>query len=814
MKQPLAGVAGLFAAGILIGRFWIPPLPGLFFGTICLGILGLAGRRPANLWLGMFLVSAGWTNLGWRTVILSPHDLRRQVHATEILATLRGCLRATPEQRWHQRDGQWSTNTLAVLICRAREASEGAWIPASGQVLISTPGSIPPVFYGGAEVIVSGVLRRPPGPLAPGLFDYSAYLRWKGIHLELKTDSADDWGIPPGHAPPPPGLVDRFQAWARQTLSRGLPPDSDEVRLVWAMTLGWKTGMTDEIEEPFMRSGTMHLFAISGLHIALIASITAQALRTLLIPRFGVGIVVLTVVWFYTAATGWQPSAIRATIMTSAVVGGWMLARPLYLLNSLAMAGWAILLWEPRQLFQAGFQLSFAVVGAMGLLLPCLEQIRRRIGAADPLMPAATEPQWRATLRRWAWKAGGLIAVSAAAWLGALPLSAHYFHLVTPIGLVANVVIVPLSAPALVSSLASLVVGPWSPALSELFNHSAWFWMRGMLRFSHAAAEVPGGWWSVREPPLAASILWYLAMAAIGLEWWTCRRWRIPLALCAALLGASAIQTWNQRQRTLRMVILPLQGGHAVWIHHRGGSTLVDTGDASAARFITRSFLRAQGVHRLQTLVLTHGDIRHVGGAPLIAREFAPARIVIGPAQFRSAAYRTALEQLSRALPGRLITRSSGDRLEGTNLRVRHPAHAGVAARADDACLVLDLQEQGARVLLLSDLSAIGQEDLLQNHPDLSASLVITGLPDRGAPADRILKALGTETLIVVDALYPATARASRVFKGRFNRLPAPMIFTSETGSLDLRWSRGGWRILNAAGGLLGPPGDTPPASR
>jgi len=83
------------------------------------------------------------------------------------------------------------------------------------------------------------------------------------------------------------------------------------------MTLGWKTGLSGEVSEPFMRSGTMHIFAISGLHIALIAAMVVGVLRCFAIPRSVCCIVVIPLIWIYTGITGWQASAIRSTIMTS-----------------------------------------------------------------------------------------------------------------------------------------------------------------------------------------------------------------------------------------------------------------------------------------------------------------------------------------------------------------------------------------------------------------------------------------------------------------------------------------------------------------
>lgn len=120
----------------------------------------------------------------------------------------------------------------------------------------------------GQPVEVDGVLASAPAPAAEGLFDYGAFLERQGIAFQLKAGSAADWRLAgPLKAP---SWAERFGAWAMAALGRGMPVQDEALRLQWAMILGWKTALTGEVSEPFMRTGTMHIFAISGLHIALI----------------------------------------------------------------------------------------------------------------------------------------------------------------------------------------------------------------------------------------------------------------------------------------------------------------------------------------------------------------------------------------------------------------------------------------------------------------------------------------------------------------------------------------------------------------
>ena len=104
------------------------------------------------------------------------------------------------------------------------------------------------------------------------------------------------------------------------------------------MSLGWRTGLTAEVAGPFMQSGTLHLFAISGLHVALVVGILVVLLRVLRLSRQGAALVAIPLLWFYTGATGWQLSAVRATVMMTVLLGGWLFRRPVNVLNSLGLA--------------------------------------------------------------------------------------------------------------------------------------------------------------------------------------------------------------------------------------------------------------------------------------------------------------------------------------------------------------------------------------------------------------------------------------------------------------------------------------------
>ncbi len=342
MKRPLVAVVSCYVIGLLLAAFFQPPLTALFVASLPVLVLVLVHKklRPWLIWPLLALV--GWTNLVSRTAILSPNDLRALLGNDAALATVRGVLVETPHIKIVERDDQPTEHTVAHVRVTGLRRDEN-WEPADGEIVVTTPGVLPGNFFAGQPVEISGVIARPPPPLAEGLFDYRDYLQTRGIYYQLKAGSTNDWQIGASALTRPP-LTDRFLTWSKRTLALGLPVEDEPLRLLWAMTLGWRTAFTGDISEPFLRAGTMHLFAIDGLRIALISGMLVALLRVLQVSRAWCGIVAIPVIWFYTAATGWESSAIRASVMMTIVIGGWALKRPSDLINSLAAAAFIILL--------------------------------------------------------------------------------------------------------------------------------------------------------------------------------------------------------------------------------------------------------------------------------------------------------------------------------------------------------------------------------------------------------------------------------------------------------------------------------------
>lgn len=798
MKRPLAGVVSCYTIGLLLGKFFQPPPAALFAASFLVLALTLATAklRPFLIW--PLLALAGWTNLASRTAVVSPNDLRALMGNNAAIVAVHGELIETPHLKLLERDGQEMERSLAkVRMTEIRR--DATWQPAAGKIVVTTPDMLPECYFAGQTVEISGVIARPPTPPAQGLFDYRDYLQTRGFYYQLKTESTNDWKLrAPVSARPP--LTDRFLSWSKKTLALGLPAEDEPLRLLWAMTLGWRTAFTGDISEPFLRAGTMHLFAIDGLRIALISGMLVALLRVLQVSRAWCGLVAIPAIWFYTAATGWEPSAIRASVMMTIVLGGWALKRPGDTINSLAAAAFIILLWEPRQLFEASFQLSFFVVLVIALMLPPLNRFTDRLLRHDPLLPDELLPRWRRALTPALRVFLRYCALSFAAWAGSIPLSAKYFHLFSPVSTPANIVAVPLGTLALMANLGALVCGTWLPWVTELFNHAAWFFMAAMTDVSEWATRIPGAFFYVPEPSWISIGIYYAALvAALSGRLNTARRKILATVLLAAIAAVYFLH-WERSRGETGLTVLPLNGGHAIFVDAGGRKNdwLIDCGDEDAVNFTLKNFLRAQGVNRIPRLALTEGDLKNCGGAGRLDGLFGVSELWTSPVHFRSSSYNNIVTAFERPPPRhRLFERGS----ETGGWRVLWPATTNHFPRAGDNALVLLGNFSGTKILLLSDLGRAGQSALLAHGDDLRADIVIAGLPDNGEPlAGGLLDAIRPRAIVIADSDFPAPRRATRELKARLARETIPVIYTRDSGAADIVTDNRGWTLRTMDG--------------
>jgi competence protein ComEC len=418
--------------------------------------------------------------------------------------------------------------------------------------------------------------------------------------------------------------------------------------------------------------------------------------------------------------------------------------------------------------------------------------------AVDPLLAPEVMTRWQ---RFWRWGARGLTAglvTSLAAWLGSLPLSAYYFHLFSPVTLLANLIVVPLSSLTLACNLGSLICGDWLPWFTDLFNHAGWFLMLVMVKLSRWATELPGAYYYVPSPSAFTFLVYYglLIGTMCGWLWKREQRWRT----IAGIFLISMFYGWQSfnARKNVELTILPLSGGHAEYLDARGKTLdwLVDCGNTNSFEFVIKPFLRAKGVNQLPRLMLTHGDLKHIGGTELLSEEFQCYDVFASSFRFRSPAYRRLLANLKQE-PYRLQTVNRGD--AAIPWQLLHPATMDHFPQGDDGALVRSGEFHGVKILLLSDLGRNGQNVLLDRTNNLRADIVVSGIPTQTDPlCEALLDAVRPRVIIVADSDMPAPARANEKLNERLARRNVKLLHTRETGAVTILFHANGCEIRTA----------------
>ncbi len=372
-----------------------------------------------------------------------------------------------------------------------------------------------------AELTVLGVLAALPAEPEPGSFD--AYLDAAGINFRLTRGQVEATTRP---ATRHQRFCAQMHARCKRVLGLGIATEHPTLAgLLRAMMLGETGELSEDQKALFMQSGTMHLFAISGLNIGVIALALQAGLLLLRLPVAVRLPLSLALLWLFVDITGASSSAVRAFLMAAFLQVAQALRQPANPLAALAGSAWAVLLLEPNQLFGAGFQMSYGIVAALLLLgLPLSEAWRARW----PLFALLPQAAWtgRHRLAAAAWQGlSTALAIGLATTLVSMVSAVTFFQLLTPGSLAANLVLVPAAMVVTLAGFASLAAGlAGIDVLAALCNHAAALLLLVIEHGVRLGVQVPGA-----HLPAAFRLPWLgpvtllVLLGAIGYGY--ARRW-------------------------------------------------------------------------------------------------------------------------------------------------------------------------------------------------------------------------------------------------------------------------------------------------
>ena len=568
------------------------------------------------------------------------------------------------------------------------------------------PGTTPPL---NARVTAVGKLSRPREAGNPGELDSRERYAARGIsHTLTIKDPGQVRIITEPNALDPraiaPWVHRKFHEWVGSRMPRA------RAAILGATLLGERGNLTRDQRAKFVRSGTVHLLVVSGLHVGLLAGAVVLILRMLGVDPRKAWAVAAGVTLVYLFITGIQPSVLRATSMVVIYALGKVLLRRPDPLNVLGASALVSLTVNPLDVSELGFQLSYLAVLGILVVAPAL-RVRRSLTDSERLtrLPRERALDW----------AGASVRISLAVGLVTWPLLAYSVHVVSPIMLVTNLLVGPLLT-------AMLGVALFSPLAFIPFIGRLLAWVLSMLAglldaIATTFAEIPYGHLFLPSPPLWWLAGYYATLALVILA----PRFGLP-----RVLGAASWLAWLVVLPTLslasadepgpvRVTALDVGQGQCVVIEVSAGPCAVlDCGSTSiggVGERVLAPYLWERGRRNIDVLLISHADADHINGLPQLYERFDVGRVYVSEVFTDDETGAAMLSWLQDRSEVHVLSRGDTLKLaDGLVIRCLWP-DADFARglmkesnRRNDAGLVLELQAGDRRVLLPSDVETPG----------------------------------------------------------------------------------------------------------
>ncbi len=618
MKRPILYCAISFCIGIIFAYFFNTPLfPSLILSLALMMLAAIFHKNNilSHIFLYLALIFFG-TAYYQNYNILPKNHIANFISEENSKVTIKGIIADDPfsKKAFYGKEKTSFTLKVDAIGCRGGLNLPYSWQGASGLVKTDVYSEEKPANLGfGDEIIMEGVLSKPKGLKNPGLFDYSNYLKIKNIYAVFRASGSDSIrefrDSPIQHEIGAFGTVP-FKRWAYLVRHRIREAITNYVKKPYsgfleAILIGDRSELEGSITDDFVKTGTVHVIAISGLNIALIAGIFIFVFRIFGIRKKFNLILTSAALIFYCFVAGANPPVVRATIMFVIVCLGYLISRESDILNSLAIAAFIILLGNPNELFDPSFQLSFASIFGIVLFSPRIEKL------------FSSKPNY--------FIKG--IAVSITAIIAVSPIVGRYFNIVSPVAIIANLVIVPALFVITIVSFIFMLINLLG--LKFILIYAGWalsFLTKTTFYINHLFAQIPLSYIRISSPSGLFLLLYY----AFIFSFFFFKRKR---ELIMILLLVINLAVWSNlfagQNKKLKMTFLDVGQGDSILLEFPGKATmLIDAGSGGmGANFdigknVVAPYLWNKGIGRLDALIITHFHEDHMGGALYLLENF------------------------------------------------------------------------------------------------------------------------------------------------------------------------------------------------
>lgn len=487
--------------------------------------------------------------------------------------------------------------------------------------------------YRGDQIQVHTRMRAPFGTRNPGGFNYGNYLTRQGINAVATVKGPDAVQVLSREA----GGAwvrawHRIDVWRDQIRQAALLSlHGAPLGLFLGMIVGEQTYISQEIRNHFMSTGTVHILSISGSHLGLLALLSfwfvqtiAGKLPTHWIERLScwmtsqqiAALATVPLVLFYTAISGAQVATVRSLLMILLYLMAVSLGHERHLLTALGISALLVTFNDPVALYDISFQLSYGSVLAIALAFQWWTTTDVKPGEVPPGVP---------TLVAWL---KPYVMISLAVTIATMPLVAFYFNQIAWLGIVSNVLVIPLVGVLLVplgilSAIGVLISGG---------DHLPFSWMLQncldvLSVIVNKLADIPGAEWHVASPAPFAMVGFYVGLIVIMMSQWRA----VQVVAMVLVMGLTGWWAWSPQNlwnpHRLRVTFLDVGQGDATLIELPDRQTILIDGGAAyerwdIGRMVVTPFLRDQGIRRVNHVIATHPQLDHVGGLASVIENF------------------------------------------------------------------------------------------------------------------------------------------------------------------------------------------------
>ncbi|MCC2775233.1 DNA internalization-related competence protein ComEC/Rec2 [Blautia sp. DFI.4.84] len=575
----------------------------------------------------------------------------------------------------------------------------------------------------GMHVRLEGMLVLPELPRNPGQFNRRIYESGKKIDFYLENPTVLE--VKEQRS----GVREVVEIWKTEMMNRceKIYPDA-EASILEAMLFGEKRELSGDIKELYQAAGISHVLVISGLHISLLALAVAGILRRLGFPMPVWVILSVGVLAGYGILIGQPTTAVRALLMFFVLQGARLLGRSYDLLSALAFAGILMLLDNPDLILDGGCRLSFCAVIGVGWYVSEKNKIFRSIGEKEKRKNRGKGGKGSS--------AGAILENIRAGWylwLFTLPVMLDTFYQVSVVGILWNLVAIPLLPVIIASGGLGVVLAGWNIFLGSLAGSPAYGMLQLYQEIGNISEKLPVGMWTPGQPSKPVIAGYYLVIFLLVLvekqlikreKRWKIRKIFPGMELCSMLLLLLLMaHPWQQREK---ITFLDVGQGDASLLQSGGQTLLLDGGSTSqknVGTYVILPYIKQQGISCLEAVVLTHTDQDHINGVTEVLEEgkkgWLTVKNLMYPYWMEGTEQGKQLKKLAEEAGASCRKIRAGDRLTigKAEAVVLYPKEQEKIAEPNAGSLVLFWKWEGVRAMFTGDLPEEKERELLQNLP-------------------------------------------------------------------------------------------------